>query len=906
MITDSKSPTGNTSPLRKRWLRFALAALAPWAVAACAEPEPVVPWELEITDPSTFKMLPGFEAELVHAVDLDTEGSWVSLAADDQGRLIASDQTGNLWRITPAPIGADPSGTVVEQIDVDLGYAHGLLFANDALYVVANTSGRDKDAFESGSEKARSDFAPPQSGLYRLTDTNGDDTFDNIEELALISGGSEHGPHAIVFGPNKESLFLVAGNSTDIPDFIDTSRVPQVWGEDQLTPHLFDPRGHAANITAPGGWVAEMDLDGENWVLHAVGMRNTYDIAVNPQGDVFGYDSDMEWDLGTPWYRPTRVLHLASGGDMGWRTGSGKWPSYFEDTLPALKNIGPGSPTGVLFGTGANFPEKYQQALFTFDWTFGTIYALHLSPDGASYSAEAEEFLSGQSLALTDGAVASDGAMYFLTGGRDITSGLYRVVYTGDDATDPVVAEMEQTQAFTTRKSLEKLHQPIGAQAVDQAWRYLDSSDDFLRNAARVAVEHQDFSFWRERALAETRPRAAIAAMTAFARHGQKSDGAEGLSSLSALDWEALDDDQRLDLMRAYALILIRMDADDASKQSVFEALRPNFPSGNSWVDRELARVLVHLDPDAMRAPLLDRLEQGSAPDASVFDGLDGDLLERTSTGNYGDRIQAYLENPTAPESMFYAYLLHSYACDWSVDEYRRYFDWIKEGIAAEGGASYDGFLRAMRRVTLECTPEEYQADELRSSLVENNEVAGYLQNLPIPEGPGQQWSVSALVSSLASVSSTPDFERGKQMYKAGMCLACHSIGGEGGAVGPDLNGAGARFTREYLLRSIVHPNEALSDQYANTIITLDDGRQVIGRVVEEDDRRVTIADNPFDLSSREGIRTNRIVSREESDVSPMPAGLINGMNAEEIADLLAFIEASGDRDEIVFPEGQQ
>ena len=54
------------------------------------------------------KLPPGFKAELVHEVPAETEGSWVALTPDDKGRLIASDQHGSLYRITPSPIGGDP------------------------------------------------------------------------------------------------------------------------------------------------------------------------------------------------------------------------------------------------------------------------------------------------------------------------------------------------------------------------------------------------------------------------------------------------------------------------------------------------------------------------------------------------------------------------------------------------------------------------------------------------------------------------------------------------------------------------------------------------------------------------------------------------------------------------------
>lgn len=78
-----------------------------------------------------------------------------------------------------------------------------------------------------------------------------------------------------------------------------------------------------------------------------------------------------------------------------------------------------------MFGTGARFPEKYQNALFALDWTYGTIYAFHLQPKGASYTAIAEEFLSGHRLPVVDAVIGKDGAMYFITGGFLSRRGLH-------------------------------------------------------------------------------------------------------------------------------------------------------------------------------------------------------------------------------------------------------------------------------------------------------------------------------------------------------------------------------------------------------------------------------------------------------------------------------------------------
>ena len=126
-----------------------------------------------------------------------------------------------------------------------------------------------------------------------------------------------------------------------------------------------------------------------------VGFRNEYDAAFNRQGDLFTYDADMEWDFNTPWYRPTRVCLAASGAEFGWRNGTGKMSAYYPDSLPAVVDIGPGSPTGVTFGYGAKFPAKYQEAFFICDWSYGKLYAVHLKPKGAASQAEVEEFLNG-------------------------------------------------------------------------------------------------------------------------------------------------------------------------------------------------------------------------------------------------------------------------------------------------------------------------------------------------------------------------------------------------------------------------------------------------------------------------------------------------------------------------------
>ena len=99
---------------------------------------------------------------------------------------------------------------------------------------------------------------------------------------------------------------------------------------------------------------------------------------------------------------------MISGAEFGWRNGTGKWPAYYPDSFGSAVDIGPGSPTGICFGYGTKFPKKYQDALFICDWSYGNIHAVHLSPDGSSYSGTYETFATAAPLPVTDIAVHPD------------------------------------------------------------------------------------------------------------------------------------------------------------------------------------------------------------------------------------------------------------------------------------------------------------------------------------------------------------------------------------------------------------------------------------------------------------------------------------------------------------------
>ena len=399
-----------------------------------------------------FNHLPGFQIEKLFTVPRGQLGSWVSITFDNKGRLLASDQGGRgICRITPPPIGSDKP-TKVEHLKVKMTSAQGMLYAFDSLYFSVNGG--------------------PGSGLYRARDTNGDDQFDQVVKLKALQGGGEHGPHALRLSPDGKSIYLIAGNHTNPPRSFNSSRVPKNWSEDLLLPRQWDANGHARGKLAPGGWIARTDPDGKTWDVFSIGYRNPYDMDFNADGELFAYDADMEWDMGSPWYRPTRINHVTAGAELGWRSGWAKWPSYFLDSLPAAIHMGAGSPTGVEFYDHNIFPEQYHGAMFACDWASGLIHAVKLERSGATYKAASEVFLAGRPLNATDLAVGPDGALYFCTGGRGTDGGVYRVRWTGatplatNEAIGTIASALQQPQldADWARAAIAKTKAALGEQ----------------------------------------------------------------------------------------------------------------------------------------------------------------------------------------------------------------------------------------------------------------------------------------------------------------------------------------------------------------------------------------------------------------------------------------------------------
>jgi putative heme-binding domain-containing protein len=819
-----------------------------WALAAAAAAGFVMEARLFAQPPATAKpaaaatnvrVPEGFVAELVYEVPAEEQGSWVSLTVDPKGRLLASDQYGAIYRLT---IADDPQAPPkVERMPVEIGMSQGMLCAFDALYVSVNGD------------------AAQGAGIYRVTDTNNDDQYDHVEQLIKLVGGGEHGPHALILSPDGQSIYFCGGNNTDVPEKIDRSRVPRRWDEDHIVGRMPDAGGHNVGRLAPGGFVLKFQPDGSQVELVATGFRNEYDIAFNQAGELFSYDADMEWDVGLPWYRPTRINHVISGAEFGWRNGSGKWPAYYPDSFGAAIDIGPGSPTGITFGYGAKFPEKYQQALFISDWSYGNIYAAHLEPSGASYTGSFEAFATGMPLAVTDVVIRpQDGAMYFAVGGRRTHSALYRIRYVGKESTDQVEpSDPQEILALREiRHQLEAFHGVEAAAAVPLALRYLDHEDRAIRFAARVALEHQPVERWRTAVLDLEPGRGLIQGIIALARNGQPADRAAAFTALQQLDFSQLPKPLQLDLLRAYGLVALRLGTpDDTERAAILQKLDSFFPAGDPELDRELSQLLAYL-----RAPK---------------------VIDRT--------IALLQSSPTQEEQIHYAFVLREQTEGWTPDTRRAYFQWFQDAASARGGHSFGGYVENMRNLAIDkLTLEEKAA---LADVLAPPTAKDPLADLA-PRTVVQEWKLPDLQGDLTRSDYQPDLKRGAQLFAVAQCNKCHQFRGMGGILGPNLTAVSGRFSPQDLLESILNPNKEISDQYAGTQLVTTDGRVITGKIVNLAGEGLMVMTNMFEPDNLTTVNRNELEESKPSPVSLMPAGLLDTLTREEILDLMAYLRS--------------
>ena len=411
------------------------------AAAATADPAPNT---ADVVVPPGFRCVEFAGDDLVHdafCLTHDADGAVVVSGPGYVKRLLDDDGDG----------AADRARTFASAPRTG---AQGMYFLGDDLLAVGDGGllrfrDRDRDGAWDREGEANPDGSPKKPDKF----------------LEFRTWG-EHDVHAIRRGPDGW-FYLIAGNKAEVNAQYVTRPASPV------------PAPEAGVLTrfAP-------DLTGGEVLAH--GMRNAYDFAFHPSGDVFTYDSDGERDVTLPWYRPTRVLCLTPGSHAGWVSRSAKRPVDDPDMPPVVAELGRGSPTGVVCYRHGGLGEELRDALIVADWTFGRVIAVPLDEDGAGWTGEPVELMTGAGtagFAPTSMSVGPDGDLFVAVGGRGTRGGVYRLSREGDgggggasDADGPLTALLSAPMPLSSwsRADWEPLAEQLGpaplrAAALDRA-----------------------------------------------------------------------------------------------------------------------------------------------------------------------------------------------------------------------------------------------------------------------------------------------------------------------------------------------------------------------------------------------------------------------------------------------------
>lgn len=174
------------------------------------------------------------------------------------------------------------------------------------------------------------------------------------------------------------------------------------------------------------------------------------------------------------------------------------------------------------------------------------------------------------------------------------------------------------------------------------------------------------------------------------------------------------------------------------------------------------------------------------------------------------------------------------------------------------------------------------------ASLIEDSlRKAGQIKQMDKPLTPEEMTAMVAKVQKLG------DAARGEKIYRRQqlLCISCHSIGGVGGVIGPDMVSIGASAQVDYLIESLLNPTAKIKEGYHMTMVTTKDGQVIAGGVAQDGSDELVIRDATNQMHK---VAKANIAQKTISPVSMMPPGLTASLREDEFLDLVRFLSELG------------
>ncbi|WP_209331658.1 DUF7133 domain-containing protein [Lunatimonas salinarum] len=665
------------------------------------------------------------------------------------------------------------------------------------------------------------------------------------------------------------------------------------------------------NLTMLGGGVLRVRPDGTEMEIYTHGLRNIYDVAIDPFMNMFTRDNTNDgggWNI--------RFSHQIQSAEYGYPV---LFKHFTEEIIPALVDLGGGSGTGALFIDDHRWPEKYNQVPMMADWGRNQLYIHRVKADGPSYTQEEVPFIKLPQ--ITDLDVDGSGRMYmaawdgagyrgnpakgfvvravptdwkyeaapnlkkaslrelirYLGSGSAVTR-LYaqqellnRPVKRASDAVFKVVKDQDKPLA-TRVAALYAFTQIKGVDGVDK-FEELYQSAELREHVIRAFTDRKELLTAAPvdliiQGLEDTSATVRRASIVALGRIKDPKAIPALLrtsvpSSFAAPAWkeEGPHADPNASIVEAHLAVrsLIALKAGDAcvdaigtpSQTLAFWALRYMHDTG--VVNRLIEKYKGSPDETLRREILgvLARLYTREAP-------YDGSWWWGTRPDTHGPYYKSVLWRSSAPIKELF------------IEE------WSKGGTER---MAFIGMLNEKNRMGI----TEFGGDFTVAEMLEEPDID--LEKIKNQKG---QVGSSSIEDILLAVQELPgDAVLGKAIFEQQGCRACHSLEVGEAMKGPFMGQIGSIMTRDQIAESILKPDASISQGFATVLIKTKDDKSYMGFVTEESAEKIVIRNITGQAYT---LPVGDIVERKEMENSMMPAGLANALSYEEFASLITFL----------------
>jgi putative membrane-bound dehydrogenase-like protein len=668
-------------------------------------------------------------------------------------------------------------------------------------------------------------------------------------------------------------------------------------------------------IRLRGGGIVRVRPDGTGLEIYCTGLRNPFDLAMDPFLDIFTRDNTND---GAGW--DTRVSHLMQTANYGYTQ---LFANFTDEIMPTLGTFGGGGGTGGLFVQEPRWPAKYRNALFTGDWGRSEVYRYELTPHGPTFDLAQEVFMKMPRATGMD--IDGSGRLYVASwrGGE-------AAVYVG-----PNVGFV----ARVTPKGLRATPFPnLKEAALEDLVRYLAVRQSVTRLHAQGEVLR------RGRNAAATRALVALASSSTAAPEGRVAaiftlkqlDGSDSHPELIELAGDAVvrefalraladrkdelegigpapfvaalaDESPRV---RAQALISLgRLNDPSAAKSIIPLTSRPagsampeqrpvqNQPDPDRVIPHLAVRALVSLHAADVCLEALDGPHwrgalwaMRSMHDSQVVEGL----IKKLGTARAPELRRGILA------TLIRLYHRESdYTGTWwgiRPDSSGPYYDRVEWAMSGRIGsvitaAVFDGDPDTVAFLTATLARHKVAL----AGLPATTETASREKEQPIvlppidPKNPNQIGNLSYEIALTRALATAGDPKKGEALFKVQSCVICHTTADGQTPKGPHLVDIGKRYKGDELLESILRPGAKIAQGYEAYLFNTIDGKVYTGFVVSEGADAILIREPN---SVQRELKRAEIDARVQQKQSAMPEGLVANLTPDQLADLLAYLQS--------------